>query len=553
MCLSEIRGLPLPLFAYGLRKDFGAGNVPAKAIETGQAAMFGCCGPLVGIETLKELGTDAQDGGAVFSLHDLPRTGQLTVAADRKVVQRVEEMVRAVYVTFAVRRECRRLVKSAEEAAKLAAQRARASKAGTLANLMTKSAVQKSDHGRNVNRLSSTLRKSLRIASPNSQQRLSVDLRRKASFFGQPSRQAAGEKSSPDSKPSGGGWRVAHNEHTDTEVTRTDEAIIGAGSNMAQQKARAKRIRAPEELAEQGIYMNGKQIQDSDVLLVAALFENIVITEGIHEKLVDFGQIERFDTSEVKVKPFLSVLSFRDNLLTAKGAQNMVRVLINVPLGANLQILDFSGNIDFGDEGVRVLMTAIDWKTCTIAELMLGCTGMTNGGATELSTWLPSVKTLEFVDLSQNGLGDEFGRAHVEYYGKRNKVISELGYKGGKGSQVQSDFSDEAETVGTCHLLTDKGRMSDQMWREVSSSFKSFLSSDERLHLEMTTAAANAERARTNRASNRNLVGQVGWTTSGRILSRIGRTSSPRNRSDRGGSSGGSLSFIARRRWGVNE
>jgi ribosome biogenesis protein BMS1 len=92
--------------------------------------------------------------------------------------------------------------------------------------------------------------------------------------------------------------------------------------------------------------------------------------------------------------------------------------------------------------------------------------------------------------------------------GKRKKTSSELGYKGGKGSQVQSDFSDEAETVGTCHLLIDKGRMSDQMWHEVSSSFKNFLSSDERLHLEMTIAAANAERARTYRAPNTNLVGQ---------------------------------------------
>ena len=115
-CVSEIRGQKLPVFAYGIAsKDLSHTNsyISEKTQLTGKARKLACL-PERSIEKLRQLVGDQTTGqlGAAFADKDLPRKGTLTVEGDRVIVMRVEAQVRSVYVTNAIRAECRRMLKS---------------------------------------------------------------------------------------------------------------------------------------------------------------------------------------------------------------------------------------------------------------------------------------------------------------------------------------------------------------------------------------------------------------------------------------------------------
>lgn len=113
LCISEIREVPLPLFAFGINKQFHRA-VPEAVAVTGMYRPLGCLAQQ-NCERLKQLGGAKHTLGAVFSEKDLPHTGKLSVEGDRQMVKAVEEEVRKVYILHAIRSECRRVVASTEE------------------------------------------------------------------------------------------------------------------------------------------------------------------------------------------------------------------------------------------------------------------------------------------------------------------------------------------------------------------------------------------------------------------------------------------------------
>ena len=112
-CIAEIRGEGLPLFGYGITRRYH-GEVHEQIRRSGKRRPLGCLPP-ISCEALISLGGDDESLGAVFSKFNLPHAGALTVEDDRHVVRAVEDDIRAVYVAFAIKAECRRMVCTAQQ------------------------------------------------------------------------------------------------------------------------------------------------------------------------------------------------------------------------------------------------------------------------------------------------------------------------------------------------------------------------------------------------------------------------------------------------------
>ena len=128
MCISEVRGHPLPLFVYGIGRNFAA--IPESVATTGMFRPLFCLPPR-SCERIRRLGGDDETLGAVFSEKTMPHSGELTVENDRETVLAVEQDIRRVYITFAIRAECRRVVHSTEFA--LRGRRGSSQRAGSTA------------------------------------------------------------------------------------------------------------------------------------------------------------------------------------------------------------------------------------------------------------------------------------------------------------------------------------------------------------------------------------------------------------------------------------
>lgn len=424
MCISEIRGVQLPLFAYGLRKVFGTKAIPEKAQLEGVHRSLSCLPPR-SVEMLKELGGDMHQAGAFFSNEDLPRNGQLSVESDRSMVIEVENDVREVYVTFAIRAELRRLVQETEDEMEIADTHQK--------------------HGFN---LTNRFR------------------------------------------------RAHHHNHSDrttsSSFSNKRSPIFMVSLNMitgskVPEDVRKKSYRhthfAP---GVHGVFLRGKQLDDSDVILLAGLFEDTVLTEArtshlfmppqpesavaTNDDVKGNGQAKgspklgmlakpaspklakslrmNFPGSDEKgttpkqgenppclgpdvsddvpeqkqspkasklgrvlgsmlakrivanIRPFVQVLDLQTNSITQRGVTFLKTALMQKGWCRNLKLLDLSGNILLGDKGVEAVTRALDSSEIRVTELGLANTGLSTAGGLSLIDWLSSSTTAsEDLDL----------------------------------------------------------------------------------------------------------------------------------------------------------
>ena len=146
-----------------------------------------------------------------------------------------------------------------------------------------------------------------------------------------------------------------------------------------------------------------KQIHDADVKVLTTSLEGNMLTK-LRNETIPPGQIRK--------------LVLRDNMLTDKGVQAILRNYITAQEGGGRQveILDIGGN-PIGRNGAMLFKHCFSrllvggGGTCALKKLSLASTGLGVAGIVDVASWLETATQLVELDLSGNR---EFGAAAME-------------------------------------------------------------------------------------------------------------------------------------------
>ena len=137
---------------------------------------------------------------------------------------------------------------------------------------------------------------------------------------------------------------------------------------------------------------------------------------GLASKQIHDGDIAVLTKSLGRGRPppgQVRMLVLRDNMLTAKGVDALLRDYITAQEGGrHVEILDLGGN-PIGPEGAMLFSNMfVDGEgNCALKKLSLASTGLGAVGVADVASWLGTATQLVELDLSGNG---EFGVAVTE-------------------------------------------------------------------------------------------------------------------------------------------
>ena len=431
LCLTEVRGKTLPLFGYGICKSFRVASrarpLSKRLQHTGMGRRFGCFGTY-SMERLKRLGEarDLQGIGAAFTNENLPSKGNLTNEDDRQMVKKVEDEVRDVYVTFAIRFELRRLMKECEYLRQEIAHRGNGGARGLLMKpLHQLSSRFMNSVGSNITKVGSTLKRKMSgKGNDASEFESAVESGFDASEYGSSIGSQLGSAhigstigtttgSNIGGLMTGGSLVVSELEakaestvdlasaqSTPHETPCTSPAATAGRVNKlgpttspgkSNRALVARKNGAPKWLDKGlSINLNAKQLRGEDVHLFTDMFTSAAKAEATELLQPDTGTPIQ-----------LRIISFADNRISREGIYQLFTGFLATPVCRNLRTLDLSGN-KLGKDGARAIGEVLktEQTRLRIRELNLARNGFGKKGAKAICDWLPKLDKLKALGTS---------------------------------------------------------------------------------------------------------------------------------------------------------